>query len=271
MRLPLIWSVAVLGAVCALAQAAAAQQDEAAVQADLTCKAYVVYDIAANEVLDVQNQQRLQPIASLTKLMTAILACERLRFDGRYILTPEEQKTFGVDTMRADKMLELMLVPSNNSVCKLVARIVSGNETAFAREMNAKAAQIGLRHTRFTNASGLPMDGQQSDIFDVLQLARVALTYPRIREVTTEHHVELNGHGYDSTLKELYDRHPELLGGKTGYTKAAGRCLVLRYQSGGREYLVVTLGSKDVKSGFRDAELVLQSHGLYNGPVGAWE
>ncbi len=265
MRLSLIWSIAVLAFACATAPATAAQNS------DPTCKAWVVYDIAANEVLDVHNDQLHQPIASLTKLMTAILICERLRFDGRYILTEQEQKTFGVDTMRADKMLELMLVPSNNSVCKLAARIVSGNETAFAREMNAKAAQIGLRNTRFTNASGLPMDGQQSDVFDVLQLARVALTYPRIRATLSLHKIDLNGHNYDSTLKELYERHPGLLGGKTGYTKAAGRCLVLRYQSGGREYLVVTLGSKDVKSGFRDVELVLQSHGLYNGPIGAWE
>jgi D-alanyl-D-alanine carboxypeptidase (penicillin-binding protein 5/6) len=265
MRQSLIWLVAALALVCAFAPAAAVPPP------DLTCKAYVVYDMTADEVMAVHNAQQVQPIASLTKLMTAILVCERLRFDGRYILSPEERETFGVDTMRAEKMLEMMLVPSNNSVCKLAARIISGDETAFAREMNAKALQLGLRNTQFANASGLPREGQQSDVFDVLQLARVAMTYPRIRAAMELHKIELNGHSYDSTLKDLYERHPGLLGGKTGYTRAAGRCLVLHYVSRGREYLVVTLGSKNVKTGFRDAELVLYNHGLYDGPVGAWE
>jgi D-alanyl-D-alanine carboxypeptidase (penicillin-binding protein 5/6) len=173
--------------------------------------------------------------------------------------------------MRADKMLEMMLVPSNNAVCQLAARLVSGDETSFAREMNAKAAQLGLRNTSFTNASGLPMDGQQSDLFDVLQLTRVALTYPRIRSTVTLRKIELNGEYYDSTLAELYKRHPGLAGGKTGYTKAAGRCLALYYQCRGRDYLVVTLGSKNVKASFRDAELLLAGYGLYNGDIGAWD
>lgn len=265
MRQSLIWLAAALALACAHGPAAAAPP------LGITCKSYAVYDVTADEVMAVHNQQQVQPVASLTKLMTAILVCERLRFDGRYVLTAEERETFGVDTMRADKMLEMMLVPSNNSVCKLAARIISGNESAFAREMNAKAAQLGLRNTRFVNASGLPGDGQQSDVFDVLQLARVAMAYPRIRATMRLHKIELNGDSYDSTLADLYERHPGLIGGKTGYTRAAGRCLVLHYASRGREFLVVTLGSKDVKSGFRDAELVLYNHGLYDGPVGTWE
>lgn len=265
MRLPLIWLAAALALLLTVHTA------HAVPPAGLTCQAYVVYDATADEVMAVYNAQHQQPIASLSKLMTAILVCERMRFDGRYILTESEQKTFGVETMRAEKMLEMMLVPSNNAVCRLAARIICGDEASFANEMNAKATQIGLRNTCFVNASGLPGSGQQSDVFDVLQLTRVAMTYPRIRETMRLKRIELAGEGYRSTLNDLYERHPGLVGGKTGYTNAAGRCLALHYQSRGREYIVITLGSKNVKSGFRDAELVLYNHGLFDGPVGAWE
>jgi len=74
---------------------------------ELTLRAYMIYDIDAETIVAVHNRQQQQPIASLTKLMTAVLACERLRFDGRYILSAEEREIYGVDTMRADKMLEI--------------------------------------------------------------------------------------------------------------------------------------------------------------------
>jgi len=217
------------------------------------------------------NAERSQPIASITKLMTSIIAVERLRFDGRYILTPEEQKTFKVDTLRGQKMLEMMLIPSNNKICSVVARIISGSDEAFVDEMNAKAQQLGMRHTRFATPSGLPREGQYSTMEDVLLMTRVALTYPRIRDAMTRENVDLNGVSYAGTLHDLYSRHPGLVGGKTGYTNAAGRCLTLWYRSHGRDYIIITLCSKGAKSSFRDAELLLSHYGLWEGEVGAWE
>jgi D-alanyl-D-alanine carboxypeptidase (penicillin-binding protein 5/6) len=168
-------------------------------------------------------------------------------------------------------MLELALVPSNNAVCRVIARRVSGSEQAFADEMNAKAAELGLANTHFANASGLPGGEQYSTMDDLLTLARVALLYPNIRRVVHLRQIELAGERYDGTLKALYDRHSGLLGGKTGYTRAAGRCLVLFYTARGRDYIVITLGSKNVNSGFRDVETLLKHYGLYNGEIGEWE
>jgi len=152
----------------------------------------------------------------------------------------------------------------------VAARIISGDEQSFAAEMNARAAQLGMHNTRFANASGLPGGEQYSTLSDLLILARVAQTYPRIREAMHQHTVELNQQHYPSTLQDLYKRHPGLLGGKTGYTRAAGRCLVLRYSCRGREYFLITMGSKGVNEGFRDAELILKFYGLYDGEVGEW-
>jgi D-alanyl-D-alanine carboxypeptidase len=246
----------------------------------ITCKAYLVYDLTGEQTVATLNPEQRQPIASLTKLMTAILAAERLRFDGQYRLTGTEVKTYGTDLMRVDKMLEMMMVCSNNGMCKVVSRIATGNtsefrpedEQAFVSEMNARAQQMGLKHTRFGTSSGLPGGQQYSTVWDVLTLLRVALANPHIRQAMTRHpEAELGGKVYKGTLYDLYLRHPGLYGGKTGYTKAAGRCLALVYESGGRQYALITLGSSGVKTSFRDAELILKHYGLYDGPVGEWK
>ena len=237
----------------------------------VTCRAYLVYEMHGGRYLASCHPEVRQPIASLTKLMTAIIACERLRFDGRYVLTPKEQATFGVDTMRADKMLELMLVPSNNSVCRVVARIVAGDEARFAQLMNERARQLGLHDTCFKNATGLPAEGQYSTSGDVLVLALAALRYPALRRALCLPATDLNGRTLKATLDELYRQLPGLQGGKTGYTRAAGRCLVLYYrapQPQGGDYVIVSLGSKGVKESFTDALRILQYHGLLAGAHG---
>jgi len=249
----------------------ASAQELEVLPAGATCRAFVLYDCLNDRIVAQEQMTQRQPIASLTKLMTALLVCDRLRFDGRWVLTKSEQRFFGVETMRAQKMLELMLVPSNNTACKTAARLISGDEDAFAAQMNAKAAAMGLSDTRFINPHGLPGSGQYSSAYDVLTLARVALTKPSIRKAIVLHEVELGGKRYESTLKPLYERHPGLKGGKTGWTRAAGRCLLLVYHAFGRDYLLVTLGSKDIPAGYRDAELILSYYGLYSGEVGTWE
>ena len=254
-----------LAVLCAPALA-----QESACPAGCTSRAFLIYDMTAERAVSVHNANQKQPIASLTKLMTAILAVEHLRFDGKYVLTEAEQKTFKVETMRADKMIEMMMIPSNNAVCRVVARLISGDEQSFAVLMNKRARELSMNDTNFANASGLPAEGQYSTLFDVLTMMRVAMSYPRIRAAMSQPSVELDGHWYKGTLKDMYDRHPQLKCGKTGYTKAAGRCLVLNYQQGGHEYIVVTLGSKNVPHSFRDAELILSQYGLYSGSVGNW-
>jgi D-alanyl-D-alanine carboxypeptidase len=248
-----------------------------------TCRAYVVYDIGGGRAIAAYHARDRQPVASLTKLMTAVLAHEHLRFDGRYILNASERATFGTETMRATEMLELMLAPSNNAVCQVVARIVAGSESAFVELMNQRAQELGLRDTHFVNATGLPADGQYSTAEDILTLARVALSHPGIARAMSISEVEVGGKRYEGTLKPLRKVHPGLIGGKTGYTRAAGRCLVLHYRaspadtalarsaSDPREYLVVILGSRGVPESFRDAELILRHCGLYHGPIHEWK
>jgi D-alanyl-D-alanine carboxypeptidase (penicillin-binding protein 5/6) len=254
----------------------------AAVQAEdipppgLTLRSYLIYCVDEDYIVGTYNRDNQQPVASLTKLMTSVLACENLRFDGRYILTDSEAEVFSTETMRVQKLLQLMLVPSNNTACSIIARLVmkggADYESRFADRMTERARDFGMMNTKFANASGLPGGEQYSTMDDLLRLTLHAMQYPRIREAMSRYDVEINGETYNGTLARLYDRHVgALLGGKTGYTHAAGRCLILLYNANQHNYIVITLGSKGVKDGFRDAEIVLSHYGLLSGEVGEWE
>lgn len=260
------WGVAVWLWLSVCAQA----QEMEAAPPGISCRAFILYDLEHGRVIAGKNADSERQIASLTKLMTSLLVCERLRFDGRYVLTVRECKDFGTDTLRAQQMLELMLVASNNRTCEVVERITAGSEHEFVALMNQRARELGLANTQFANASGLPASGQHSTAREVLALFLELREHELARWAMGQHSVDVGGHRYSSTLGELYQRHPGLLGGKTGYTKAAGRCLALEYESDGHAYVLVTLGSSSVAAGFADAELLLRYYGLYNGALHTW-
>ncbi len=261
-------SLPLLAIVLLAAPGLAQELDEA--PAGLTCRAFVLYDSATGRVIASQHADDARQIASLTKLMTALLVCERLRFDGRYQLSAAEQKAFRTDTLRAQQMLELMLVASNNRTTQVAARLISGSEAEFVKLMNQRAQELGLDRTRFANASGLPATGQASSANDVLALLLKLQQSEAANYALTRHSVDAGGLKYTSTLIEMYQCHPGLIGGKTGYTRAAGRCLALLYECDGREYALITLGSPGIAAGFRDAELLLQYYGLYDGELHQW-
>ena len=248
---------------------ACAQELEAA-PPGLGCKAFLLYDTATGRVVASQHADEPRQIASLTKLMTALLVCENLRFDGRYQLTKSEQKAFRTDTLRAQQMLELMLVASNNRTTEVAARLVSGSVPEFVNLMNRRAQELGLDETRYANPSGLPASGQSSSARDVLALLLKLQEHPQAQRALKLHSVDVGGLKYTSTLLDMYQRHPGLIGGKTGYTRAAGRCLALDYDCDGRGYVLVTLGSPSIAAGFTDAELLLAYYGLYRGELHQW-
>jgi serine-type D-Ala-D-Ala carboxypeptidase (penicillin-binding protein 5/6) len=260
---------AVLAAWLGLGACAQAQELDAA-PPGITCKAFLVYDLEHNRVIASQNADQERQIASLTKLMTALLACERLRFDGRYQLTEAEQEAFHTDTLRTEQMLELMLVASNNRTAEVVARILGGSEAGFTKLMNQRAQELGLAHTRFANATGLPGAGQHSTAEDVLGMMLALRRHDAARLALGRHSASVGGRKYTATLGEMYQRHPGLAGGKTGYTRAAGRCLALEYECDGRAYLLITLGSAGINQSYADAELLLSYYGLYSGALHSW-
>lgn len=219
-----------------------------------------------NILTEEKSEERIYP-ASLTKIMTALVAIENLsdldesiylsyeNFDGLY----EQQSSMAGfspgEEVSARDLLYGDLLSSGGECAKTLALEVSGSEEAFVRKMNEMAAELGLKNTHFTNVYGLHDGDHYSTVRDMAILLNSALENETFREIflassyTTEP-TELNPDGIilTSTLFSKMDSPyfdgGQILGGKTGYTDEAGLCLATLGEKNGKEYILVTAGAK---------------------------
>jgi D-alanyl-D-alanine carboxypeptidase (penicillin-binding protein 5/6) len=223
-------------------------------------RAGLLFDLNSGRVLWRRNPSRALPVASLTKLMTALLVVERIPPRGRVRITAEtlryrgsgvgllpRGKLIGVQTM----LHGLLLVSGNDAAIALAQRAAGGSVRRFVRMMNRRARAMGLACTRFSTPSGIRDAGNHSCAADVAALARAVLRAPRLARIVRRRAVELpfpikGGKLYlNNTNPLLRSRYPGITGLKTGYTKAAGRCLVATARRGTRRLGVVLLHSPD--------------------------
>ncbi len=238
----------VLSFFCALAQA---QQPPAVI-----ARAWLLVDLASNQVLAGENaDERFEP-ASLTKLMTAYLAFAALR-DKKIAL--EQQLNVSERARRApgsrmfvdprkpvsvEELIRGMVVQSGNDACIALAELIAGSEEAFAGMMNREAARLGMKNTKFMNASGLP-DAQHYSTARDLQLLAAAL----IRDFPQQYaqYYSQKEFRYNNITQANRNRllwlDPTVDGVKTGFTEAAGYCLIASSKRGARRLLSVLLGS----------------------------
>lgn len=222
---------------------------------DLKSRAFLVIDQRSGEVLLERNAERVAPIASITKLMTAMVV-----LDGRQ--SHKEKVTVSkldVDTLRHSssrlpvgtrlnrgEMLRIMLMASENRAASALARNYPGGTRVFVKEMNRKARALGLRNTHFAESTGLSA-GNVSSARDLARLATVAAKYPLIRTYSTEgsHAVNINGRArtFRNTNALVRDPEWEISLSKTGYIREAGRCLIMQTWLRARPVMVVLLDS----------------------------
>lgn len=216
----------------------------------------ISYDLTTDSFLIGKNIDKKLPIASLTKVMTAIVALENQKVTDK-IEVSRKAATVGEDSMgltageklSVQELLYGLFLNSGNDAAEVLAQgSVFGREN-FVYQMNKKAEDLGLASTHFTNPSGLEGDGKQySTVKDLLVIARYALQKPEIREVvktynefipyTTEHKAfDL----YNET--NLLTSYPGVKGVKTGYTDEAGLCLITYLEYGGHQIIAVVLNS----------------------------
>ena len=196
------------------------------------------------------------PLASLTKLMTALLVAEQGDLDAAVTIDRAAAAETGAriglragERFRAQDLLSAMLVRSANDACHALADWQAGDQARFVARMNARAAQLGLHDTHFTDACGHDAAMQVSSVRDLATLARQAMRAPAIAAAVARR---------DLVLTSLAGRRRPLrttnalLGGlrgargiKTGYTPAAGRCLVALVERDGVEVLAVLLHAPD--------------------------
>jgi D-alanyl-D-alanine carboxypeptidase (penicillin-binding protein 5/6) len=232
----------------------------------------LVVDARTGAVLHEKNADQPRPPASTQKLLTALIIAETGYLDR--LVRVESIDTFaepvrlniraGVVYQRID-LLRALLVKSPNDVARCLARDNAGSLAAFADKMNAKAQQLGATHSHFVNPNGLPQPGQYSTARDLAIIARAAYANPTIRSIVCLPQLVFryaNGRTRElENTNKVLKRLPFCNGMKTGYTEAAGHCLIASGSRPGRDIIVVVLG--DTKSGVWTDAASLLSWGLW--------
>jgi D-alanyl-D-alanine carboxypeptidase (penicillin-binding protein 5/6) len=219
----------------------------------------LLFDIDSGEVLWRHRPERVLPIASLTKMMTALVAVSRIPEDSRVLITKEALAYTGSGVgmfkrgrrIAIDTMLHGLMLPSGNDAAIALAQQAAGSVRGFIALMNARARAMGLACTRFSTVSGIRDAGNHSCAPDLAALARAVLREPRLARIVRRRSAVLPFPIKGRKLY-LYNNNPLLRAGyrgttgvKTGYTEAAGRCLVASVRRGGRRLGLVLLNSPD--------------------------
>jgi len=231
----------------------------------------LVEDARTGEVLYEKNADAQRAAASTQKLLTALIVAEEGYLDQnvtvRTVDTLAEPVRLNIksgDTYQRIDLLRALLVKSPNDVARCLARDNAGSIELFAQKMNAKARELGATHSNFVNPNGLPMPDQYSTARDLAIIARAAYANPTIRSIVCLPQLVFryaNGRTrqLENTNKVL-KRLPYCNGMKTGYTEAAGHCLIASGTIPGRDVIVVLLG--DSKAGVWQDASALLSWGL---------
>ncbi|MDQ2824706.1 MAG: D-alanyl-D-alanine carboxypeptidase [Verrucomicrobiota bacterium] len=230
-------------------------------------KSVVIVNARTGETLYEKNPDEIRAAASTQKLLTALIVAEHGYLDRPVTVEPIDTMAEPVklniksgDTYQRIDLLRALLVKSPNDVARCLARDNAGSVEAFAAVMNERARELGATHSHFVNPNGLPVPGQYSTARDLSLIARAAYANPTIRSIVCLPHLVFryaNGRTRElENTNKVLTRMPYCNGMKTGYTEAAGHCLIASGARPGRDVIVVVLG--DSKAGvWRDASALL--------------
>ena len=235
---------------------------------DLKSSVALVLDQDTNEVLFSKNSQAVLPIASLTKLMTAVVVTEARQPLNEMLTVSQDD----VDTekgsrsrlkvgtqLNREEMLHLALMASENRAAHALGRNYPGGTEAFVAAMNRKARELGMNDTQYVEPTGLS-SRNQSSARDLATLVKAAHEHQIIREFSTsrEYEVEVGNRPTQFRTTNALVRSPSWDIGlqKTGYITEAGRCLVMQAKMAGRQLIMVFLDSAGKYSRIGDAERV---------------
>ena len=236
----------------------------------LRSKAAIVFDERDNEVIMERNAGEVVPVASLTKLMTAMVILDaELDMDEVITITKEDKDRirysksrlrYGTQFTREDLLL-IALAASENRAASALARTYPGGTEAFVNAMNNKAEAIGLSNTRFADAAGLSNDNV-STAQELIQLVKVASEYPVIGEYTTQTRHSITD--FNSQREITFGNTNRLVRkvswpislSKTGFTKDAGNCLVMQTKINARPVIIVLLESWGKLSKYGDSNRI---------------
>jgi D-alanyl-D-alanine carboxypeptidase (penicillin-binding protein 5/6) len=229
-------------------------------------RAAVLADESTGQVLFERNATAARAMASTTKVMTALLTLERLD-ERRVVVIGAGPPRVGEESLRLHKgerltvrqLLLGLLVKSANDAGAALAEAVDGSEAAFVRRMNRKAAALRLAATHYVTPYGLDRPGHQTSARDLGRLWEVAMRRADFRSLVATRAARIPGGPLSLrrfvTTNQLLGSYRWTVGGKTGFTNRAGRCLVASASRGGRRLVAVALGSPDA---FADVQALFE-------------
>jgi D-alanyl-D-alanine carboxypeptidase (penicillin-binding protein 5/6) len=215
-------------------------------------RAFFVVNAANGEVLASRSAHAQVPIASITKLMTVLVALDHLKVDDVVTVSREEAQVGesriplrrGQRISVRDLLAGALIQSANNAADALAAAASGGDVPRFVEWMNARARKLGLRDTHFARPDGLDTPGHVSSARDVAVLARVAMHSPVVRDLVRERSDSIEGGRFVvHTWNDLLGVFPGLIGVKTGHTADAGWCQVAAARRHGFTIYAVILGS----------------------------
>jgi D-alanyl-D-alanine endopeptidase (penicillin-binding protein 7) len=228
----------------------------------------LVQDADTGEVVFHKNSEAVVPIASITKLMTAMVTIDRdLDMQQRVVLSREDvdlrkgtkSRLRPGTVLTRDELLMLALMASENRAAAALGRTYPEGMQAFVAAMNQKAAELGMTESRFVDPTGLS-SGNVSSARDLAKLVYAAHGYELIREYSTRDRATVSAFGrpvnFRNTNGLVRNSHWEIGLSKTGYISEAGRCLVMRVRLASKDLIVVLLDSWGKQSRIGDANRI---------------
>lgn len=239
----------------------------------LESPAAILIDLESGSTLYEKNANEVLYPASITKILSAIIVLDNMELDE--LVTVDKNSPYEVgdsthialepgEVLTVEQLLYAGLVRSANDAMKVLARAVSGSESAFAEKMNARAAELGATNTHFVNATGLPDDDHVTTAADMAKIAAYAMTIPEFAEIVQTPYYKIpptnikEGERYFETTnkllfspgkkitvdgKRVYIKYPGTIGVKTGYTSQAKNTIVAAAENGDAKLLLVIMNA----------------------------
>jgi len=241
---------------------------------DISGLSAIVVDLSSGELLYGKAEDTQRPMASITKMMTAVIVLENMDLGAEITISENaaskseiEQWTAAGEVYTVEQLLYSMMVPSHNQAAVALAEGFPGGESAFVARMNSRAAELGMNSTHFANPSGLDATGHYSTAADLALLARYAMTDEKIGSrfrdiVQTREYPLRNADGTGTlvlrTSNDLLLTYDWVTGVKTGETPRAKSCLVAAGSRNGVDILSVVLGVEIHEEVFTESRALLE-------------
>lgn len=221
----------------------------------ISAQSAILIDVGSGRVLYEKNAYEKLPMASTTKIMTGLLACESGKLDGCVKASPFASGTEGSslwlkigEKQTLEDLTYGLMLKSGNDAAVAISEYLGGSVDAFALLMNKRAREIGAVNTNFINPHGLDAEGHYTTAYDLALISREAMKNENFRKIvsTKTYSIPMEGENWDRALKnhnKLLWRYEGCIGIKTGFTKKCGRCLVSCAERDGLMLICVTLNA----------------------------